>query len=174
MKKALLVIDMQNDYLWEKPRKKQFDYDTAKLVGNVNAIIEKYNNEGHTVVYIAHLVQNLWTNRKLFGYSIQGSEGAKLYGGLNVVSGNYFEKFLGDAFTSKKFAGFVKENEYDTIALCGLDECGCVAATARGALKRGLAVEILTRGIGTSGYFPEKKIANTREELKSRGVKYVQ
>ena len=34
-KKALLVIDIQNDYFWEK-RKKIFTYDTDKLVGNIN------------------------------------------------------------------------------------------------------------------------------------------
>ena len=31
VKKALVVIDMQNDYLWEK-RKKKFTYDTEELV----------------------------------------------------------------------------------------------------------------------------------------------
>ena len=34
-KKALLVLDIQNDYFWEK-RKKIFTYDTDKLVGNIN------------------------------------------------------------------------------------------------------------------------------------------
>ena len=31
VEKALLVIDLQNDYLWEK-RKNNFSYDTTKLV----------------------------------------------------------------------------------------------------------------------------------------------
>ena len=38
MKKALLVIDMQNDYLWEK-RKARFSYDTQTLTAAVNALI---------------------------------------------------------------------------------------------------------------------------------------
>ena len=38
MKIALLVIDMQNDYLWEK-RKKQFSYNTPQLVSSVNISI---------------------------------------------------------------------------------------------------------------------------------------
>ena len=32
--KALLVIDMQNDYLWDK-RKPIFTYDTDKLTGDM-------------------------------------------------------------------------------------------------------------------------------------------
>ena len=50
-KKALLVIDMQNDYLWSK-RKEMFSYDTEKLVGNVNQAIEQYQEEGYDIIYI--------------------------------------------------------------------------------------------------------------------------
>ena len=34
-KKALVVIDMQNDFLWEK-RKAKFLYNTNELVNDVN------------------------------------------------------------------------------------------------------------------------------------------
>ncbi len=38
-KKALLVIDIQNDYLWDK-RKAMFNYNTAELVESVNKQIK--------------------------------------------------------------------------------------------------------------------------------------
>ena len=41
MKKALLVIDMQNDYLWDK-RKPMFSYDTDKLVENVFPLLNSF------------------------------------------------------------------------------------------------------------------------------------
>ena len=41
MKKALLVIDMQNDYLWDK-RKTKFNYDSS-LVKSVNNTILNAN-----------------------------------------------------------------------------------------------------------------------------------
>ena len=47
-KKALLVIDIQNDYFWEK-RKKIFTYDTDKLVGNINRAIASYNETGYDI-----------------------------------------------------------------------------------------------------------------------------
>ena len=40
-KKALIVIDMQNDYLWEK-RKKMFTYNTSELTDSVNHAIRSY------------------------------------------------------------------------------------------------------------------------------------
>lgn len=77
MKYALIVIDMQNDYLYEK-RKKIFSYDTDSLVDSVNELIHQYKQNGHDVIYIRHIIQNLPTNRLLFGYSIAGTEGAEL------------------------------------------------------------------------------------------------
>ena len=116
--KALIFIDMQNDYLWEQ-RKPQFSYDTKALTGNVNALIHEYADAGCDVIYIRHLIQNLPTNRLLFGYSIAGTEGAELYSGLDVVSKYCFDKLF------------------------------CVTATALGAAKRGINAKIISRGTAT-------------------------
>ena len=40
MSAALLVIDMQNDYLYER-RKRRFSYDTEQLTSAVNALIHR-------------------------------------------------------------------------------------------------------------------------------------
>ena len=82
---------MQNDYLWEK-RKERFAYDTEALVSSVNALIHKYKDNGSDVIYIRHIIQNLPTNRLLFGYSIRGTEGAELYNGIDVVSDFVYDK----------------------------------------------------------------------------------
>ena len=76
---------MQNDYLYEK-RKAKFSYDTENLVNSVNSLIEKYHGENSDVIYIRHIIQNLPTNRLLFGYSIAGTEGAEIYSGIKIVS----------------------------------------------------------------------------------------
>ena len=45
MKKALLVIDIQNDFLWENRDKKKFHYKNIdKLISNINNNIEKLVN----------------------------------------------------------------------------------------------------------------------------------
>ena len=75
IKTALFVIDMQNDYLWEK-RKSRFNCDTAKLTGAVNDLIRRYAAQGSDVIYIRHTIQNLPNNRLLFGCSLAGTEGA--------------------------------------------------------------------------------------------------
>ena len=53
-RKVLLVIDLQNDYLWEK-RKSLFSFDTDTLIRNVNQAINSYKENGYDIVYIMHV-----------------------------------------------------------------------------------------------------------------------
>lgn len=168
-KKALLVIDMQNDYLGPK-RKAMFSYDSAELTASVNRAIHRYQSEGADILYIAHILPNIATNRWFIGFSIKGTEGAKLYDGLDIVSDLYFEKNLSNTYTAKRFREFMKEKQYDEVAICGLDECGCVGKTALGAAKTGVRVVMLENCIGRR--FPQNKVRKMREKLKQRGVQY--
>lgn len=170
MNTALIVIDMQNDYLYAK-RKPRFTYDTDKLVGDVNALIHEYRDKGCEVIYIRHIIQNLPTNRLLFGYSIAGTEGAELYSGLDIVSEHIFDKLVGDALSNRQLRELIQQKGIDTLHLCGLDECGCVTSTALGAAKRGIKAEILRKG--TVSVFPEKKITKAHERLQKAGVKFI-
>jgi len=170
MNTALLVIDMQNDYLC-KNRMKRFAYDTEGLVSSVNSIIHQYIAEGHDVIYIRHIIQNLPTNRLLFGYSIAGTDGAELYNGLDIVSDYIFDKLVGDALSNRQLRALIQQKGYGHLYLCGLDECGCVAATALGAKKRGIEADIIRDGTAT--VFDVGKAARTREKLLRAGVRYI-
>jgi len=165
--KALLVIDLQKDYLWDK-RKKMFTYDTDKLVGDVNRLIVSYKEKEYDVIYIKHyLPKLLWG----VGFSIKGTEGAELYEGLDIVSDLLFEKNRSDAYTAKAFREYMKNQSYNEIAICGIDECGCVGATAKGAVKTGAKVVMIENCIGSR--FPDAKVRKKRDELKALGVKYI-
>ena len=168
-KKALIVIDMQNDYLWPE-RKKKFSYDTEALVGNVNEAIRLFREKGQDVIYIAQIFSNIPTNRWLIGFSIEGTEGTKLYSGLDIVSDLYFEKRLPDTYSSKAFREHMQKENYSEVYLCGLDECGCVGATAKGAAKTGVKVKMIRDCIGRR--FPDSKVKKKRRKLRALGVKY--
>ena len=169
-KKALIVIDMQNDYLWEK-RKPRFTYDTEALVNGVNALVHSYSDNGSDVIYIKHIIQNLPTNRLLFGYSIAGTEGAEIYKGIDIVSDLIFTKMLGDALTNKKLRELINERAYDELHLCGLDKYGCVTATALGCAKRGIKAKILQSG--TASVLPAKKQTKQQQKLNKAGIETV-
>ena len=166
-RKALLVIDMQNDYLWDK-RKPIFTYDADKLTNNVNRLIASCKEKGYDIIYIKHILSKLLWG---VGFSIEGTEGAELYSGLSVVSDLCFEKNRSDSYTSKAFREHMERQNYSEIALCGLDECGCVGATAKGAAKTGVNVIMIENCIGRR--FPDEKVQKMRKTLSSLGVQYV-
>lgn len=169
MKTALLVIDMQNDYLYEK-RKAKFTYNTSEITAAVNTLIHQYHENACDIIYIRHIIQNLPTNRLLFGFSIAGTEGAELFSGLDVISEYCFDKLVGDALSNKKLRELIQQKGYETLHLCGLDECGCVASTALGAAKRGLNTAIIRSGTAT--VYPHK-LTKTQAKLKKAGISYI-
>jgi nicotinamidase-related amidase len=114
---------------------------------------------------------NIITNKWFIGFSIKGTPGANLYKGMDIASDLYFEKNLPDAYTSRKFREFMERSDYTEVVMCGLDECGCVAATAKGAVKTGVKVKMLTDCIGRR--FTAEKVRKTREKLKALGVEYI-
>lgn len=168
MKKALLVIDMQNDYLWDK-RKTKFNYDSS-LVKSVNNTISKYKDECD-VIYISHLIHNFPTNRLLFGFSIKGTEGAELYSKLNIVSDLKFDKYFGNTYTSSSFKKHMRNEKYDAVLLCGLDQCGCIYHTALGALKEKSSVFVISDAVGCR--YSDEKRDRFKNKLLSLGVKYI-
>ena len=168
--KVLLVIDIQNDYFWEK-RLPIFTYDTPKVINSINETINKCKNEGYDIIYISHLIHNFPTNRLLFGYSIKGSEGAELYKDLNIVSDYKFNKYLPSAYTNRKFSKFMKDKNYDTILICGIDETGCVAHTALSAIKHTNNVIILRNA--TFSCANKIKQHKTIDKLLSKNIRYI-
>ena len=61
-KKALIIVDMQNDYLWNR-RKKMFSYNTPELVNAVNSLISEFRERGDDVIYVGQVFPNIITNK---------------------------------------------------------------------------------------------------------------
>lgn len=169
-KKALIVVDMQNDYLWNR-RKKMFSYNTPELVNAVNSLISEFSERGDDVIYVGQVFPNIITNKWFIGFSIKGTSGAEIYPDVDIVSDNYFEKNLPNSFTSRSFKSFVTTKEYSEITVCGLDLCGCVGATAKGAIKTGIAVKLSEAATGCR--FGKEKANRMKKDLISLGVKII-
>lgn len=171
MKKALLVIDAQEDFIGEQRNRDKFNYeDVDELVKNINDKIRIYEKNKDEVIYIANVLPNNFLNKKFFGYGIAGSKGAKFDKRIKIVSENYFEKQVGNAFKNNNLVKFIKDNAISEVELIGVDGIGCVFKTAKGAIKTGLKVTILSDSVGTVN--PEKFIKITLK-LKAFGVAYL-
>lgn len=171
MKKALLVIDAQEDFIGEQRNKKKFDYyDVDELIKNINNKIKEYDLENREVIYVAHVLPSSFFNRKFIGYGISGTFGAKINEKIEIVCDNYFEKQKQNAFKNTNLVKFIKDNEISEIEIVGVDVDGSISATAKGALDFDLKVSVSNDCVGMMN---EDKYSKCAAKLKSFGVVYL-
>ena len=101
MKKALLVIDMQNVCVGEK-HATYFKYDNETLIKAVNDVIASY--ECNRVVYIKNVMKKNIISKLAPFQAYEGTKEVELVGGLNVVSEYIFTKYEGNAFSNPKLS----------------------------------------------------------------------
>lgn len=150
-RKALFVIDIQEDYTGTTA-KPPFPYkDSERLISAVNKIIEEASRKNIITVYIRQEFDGFIgrTVSKLIGHStaIKGNPGTGIDKRINIISDNSFSKPWPDAFTNPELERFLNEHQINGLYLVGLDAAGCVYFTAKGALKRGYSVSIIKDGI---------------------------
>lgn len=171
MKKVLLIIDAQEDFIGEQRNKKKFDYeDVDELINNINKKIKSYEKNRDIVIYVVNMLPNNFFYRKFFGYSLAGSKGAKLDKRILITSQNYFEKQLGNAFRNNNLVKFIRENKISKVELVGVDGNGCIFKTAKAAIKIGLNVTISSDSVGIIN---TEKFIRISNKLKSLGVAYI-
>lgn len=166
MKKAILVIDMQNICVG-KNHAACFNY-SGQLVESVNEII--HNNQGHDIIYIRNIMKHNFINKFAPFKAYEGTKEIELTDCLKVVTDKVFDKYKADAFSNKKLDEYLKNHDIDTVEVIGVDGGGCVAQTALGAVKNGYQVIVNTKGIGTMFH---KKQAQYFELLRKKGAQII-
>ena len=166
MKKALLVIDMQEITIG-KNHADYFKYDDS-LLSAVNEVID--SNSDNIVVYIRNIMKRNLLNKFAPFQAYEGSKEIELAEGLHIVSENVFDKFTGNAFSNKKLDEFLKSKEVTAVEIIGVDGGGCVALTALGAVQNGYGVTVNTKATGT---IFEKKNNSYFEKLKKSGAEFI-
>lgn len=128
-KKALVVIDIQNDIT------KHYQ----DIIDNVNAAIEWAQRQGMHVVYIKH--NNITAGTRTFK---PDSKGAELVPEMKVVSDHIFVKTKSNALTSEAFKAFIDENAISEFYILGADATACVKSTCYNMTKAGYTVHVLS------------------------------
>jgi nicotinamidase/pyrazinamidase len=141
-KRALLVVDMQNDHLapgrpLEVPRAREIVPALAKR-------LEVARRENMPIVYVVDEHEADDTDLDIWGaHNIKGTEGSRVWPPLAPQSGDeVVGKPTYSAFTRSNLAEVLGKLKVDTLVLTGcLTELGLLA-TATDALQRGFAVEV--------------------------------
>ena len=128
MRKLLIVVDMQNDFI-----DGALGSDMAQaILPNVRAKIEEYKQNGDAILFTrdTHQADYLETQEgKLLpvAHCIEGTDGHLIASGLDVDGCEIFDK---PTFGSLELAKRIDTGDYDEIELCGLCTDICVVSNA--------------------------------------------
>ena len=128
-KKALVVIDIQNDIT------KHY----RDIIDDLNAAIDWAVEREMDIVYIKH--NNLSPGTRTFK---PDSKGAELVPELKIVSNKVFVKTKANALTSEEFSAYIRENGIDEFFISGADATGCVKSTCFNMTKAGYTVHVIS------------------------------
>jgi len=155
MKKALVIIDIQND----------ITKNYKDIIDNINRAIDWAVTNDRHVIYIRH--ENLSADTRNFKANTYGAE---LASDLKIVSKNVFTKYKGNALTSEEFANFLKNNEICELYIAGGDATACVKSTCYNLCKENYEVTVLSDCITS---WSKKKIPEMIQYYASKGSKII-
>lgn len=126
MKKALLVIDLQNDYfegglfpLW----------NTENTLKNIEKAVQKANENDVPVIFIQHIADK---SQGLSPFFNEGTDGAKIHENLLKLAPNakIIVKSYADGFHKTNLEEVLSELSVDELLVCGMMTQNCVTHTA--------------------------------------------
>ncbi|MBV8625495.1 MAG: cysteine hydrolase [Herbaspirillum sp.] len=155
-KRALVVIDIQNDYITGNFR---IEYPpVASSLANIGKAMDAAKAAGVLIAVVQHVLP---ADAPIFA---EGSEGVKLH---PVVTGRDFDylstKALPSTFSDAGFEPWLKENGIDTLTVIGYMSHNCVDATIREAMHRGYHAEFLPDAAGSLPYKNNGGAASARD-----------
>ena len=154
-KKALLIIDIQND----------ITKNYRNIMDNINRAIEWAIRKKIHVVYIRH--ENVSAGTRTFK---PDTVGAELVPDMKIVSANIFTKTKENALTSEAFADFIRQNEIDDFYLAGADAVACVKSTCYNLRKANYSVHVLSDCVTS---YDLRKIDEMMRYYESKGSEIV-
>lgn len=141
MKRALLVIDAQNEYFTGNL---PISYPINSLENISKAMATAYAND-IPIILIQHT--NLGEDAKTF---VKGTDGWKIIPEvLNRPHDYLIEKNLPGSFTGTDLEVWLRNNNIDTLTISGYMTQMCCDTTARQGFHRGFNVEFLSDATGT-------------------------
>lgn len=142
MKKALLIIDVQNDY---------FEGGRAELVNprdalrNIEKALKRFRAAGRPVIHVQHV-----SMRPGATFFLPDTAGAAIHNRSTPVDGEFVVvKHAPNSFFETELADILKDNAIEELVVCGMMSHMCVDTTVRACKDYGLAVTLLDDACAT-------------------------
>jgi len=167
-RKALLVLDMQRDFLEAQGRFPVDQGQAPSVIWSVNTLLAAAARQGWLIaaVYNSYSpwdVENLFRNFA----ALRDSAGAAFDPRVEVQHLPRFAKSEPDAFSNPALGAFLRKNGAETVAIAGVFAEACVTYTAMGAARSGFRPVVVSDAVASGS---EERRASALETLKARSI----
>jgi nicotinamidase-related amidase len=149
LKPALLIIDMQNDFVNYINNNSKID----KIVKNTNLLRKEFNKRKLPVIYLKFINQpnNKHIKRAGWDYCLKGNPGSEIINQLKPEKNEIvFEKSENSAFYSLEFKEKLKYLNVNTLVLTGIQTHICILTTASDGYSNDYDVIVLKDCVASS------------------------
>jgi nicotinamidase-related amidase len=170
-KKALLVLDMQNDFIGKNAKMPVLDKQVEPLIDVINKLENDNYKNGNYIVYIRNVFsKNDIGNLFRHNAAIENTDGINIDYRIMQYSQSIYNKNQPDAFSNKAFESFLINNHINDLVICGVFADQCVYWTSVSALNRGYKVTYIENGVAASS---QRNIDNAIEAIAKKGAQIV-
>lgn len=170
-KTALLVLDMQEDFLGDKARMPIAKEQIPAVTAVVNSLIDEFEKNGQPIIYIKSEFPKIALGNKIRHFAaIKGSPGTKIYNKIRVCGDAIFSKKVPDAFSNSDFENYLVANRIGRLVVTGVYADQCVLTTASAALNRKYQVTFIRNGVGAKS---EKAVTKACDSVRKKGGEVV-
>jgi len=152
MKKALLIIDVQNDY-FEGGRSALFNPMNA--LANVEKVLSVFREKQLKIIFVQHI--NVREGATFF---LPNTEGALIHKNIQPLNNEYIVvKHYPNSFYKTNLAEILEKEEINELVICGMMSHMCIDTTTRACKDFGIKVTLLSDACATKDLiFNEKTI----------------
>jgi nicotinamidase-related amidase len=149
---ALLLIDFQEDFLAPKGRMPVDQGQVLPVLEAAHRAVEEAQLVEDLIVKIGNEFKPSDKVGNLFRHhaAMKDSQGAAWDNRIDPPGSTYLPKWRADAFCNPDLVALLEEANVSQVRLAGLYAKACVSATAKGARKRGLSVQVIGQATACS------------------------
>jgi len=169
---ALLVLDMQEDFLGANAKMPISREQIPGITGVVNGLVDQFEKDGRPIIYVkSEFPKRAIGNRIRHYAAIEGSPGTKIYEKIRISGSVILSKREPDAFSNPELEQYLVSHQINRLVITGVYADQCVLYTTLGAMNRQYQVVFVKNGVGSSS---ERAVDRACEAVKQRGGEVIE
>ena len=158
--KALLIIDVQNDYF--EGGKSEL-YNSKVALQNIEKVLMIFRQKNLPVIHVQHI-----NNREGATFFLPNTDGVLIHKNITPLESEYIvTKHAPNSFFETNLLDIMKENNINDLVICGMMSHMCIDTTTRACKDFGIKVTLLndacaTKNLSFNGeIIPAETVHNT-------------